>query len=258
MLSVAHQAAGLDILAQRIDRGHRGAPPARQIGRARLEERIGADEERVGPLARKVAKAASISPLVLALRSRSAARGSAPLPAPLVNMVSVVRSIGRIDEHGNRAACGTKLVQQPQPLCHQLSVEKIDAGGVAARPGEARDQAKLDRVVADAEDDRDRRGCGLGRQRRAGCRPRRSRPPGGEPDRPPAPAADRIALSPAVFDRRRSGPRRSRFIQALAERGHIARVGIGRRRARRKPITGIAGCCARAASGHAPPRRRAA
>ena len=27
---------------------------------------------------------------------------------------------------------------------------------------------------------------------------------------------------------------------------------------RRNPITGIAGCCARAASGHAPPRRRAA
>ena len=26
----------------------------------------------------------------------------------------------------------------------------------------------------------------------------------------------------------------------------------------RNPITGIAGCCARAATGHAPPRRRAA
>ena len=39
---------------------------------------------------------------------------------------------------------------------------------VAARPGEAGDKTKLDRVVADAEDDRDRRGRSFGRER-GGC-----------------------------------------------------------------------------------------
>ena len=41
--------------------------------------------------------------------------------------------------------------------------EKIDAGRIAARPGKAGDQTKLDRVFADAEDDRDRCGRSFGR-----------------------------------------------------------------------------------------------
>jgi hypothetical protein len=47
-------------------------------------------------------------------------------------------------------------VQQPQPLGHQLSSEKIDTGRVAARPGKAGDQTKFNRVFADAEDESDR------------------------------------------------------------------------------------------------------
>jgi hypothetical protein len=43
--------------------------------------------------------------------------------------------------------------------------KKIDAGHVAAWPGEAGDKTKLDRVFGDAEDDRDRRRCGFGRKR---------------------------------------------------------------------------------------------
>jgi len=49
-------------------------------------------------------------------------------------------------------------VQKTEPLGHELSKEKIETGGVAARPGEARHEAELDRVFGDAEDDRDRRG----------------------------------------------------------------------------------------------------
>src|SRR5207253_8393209 len=45
-----------------------------------------------------------------------------------------------------------------------LLVEIIDAGRVTARPGEAGDETKLDRVVTDAEDNRNRRGRGLGRE----------------------------------------------------------------------------------------------
>ena len=47
------------------------------------------------------------------------------------------------------------------------------------------------------------------------------------------------------------------FFQTFAERTQTLYVKL-RRSLPRNPITGIVGCCARAASGHAPPRRRAA
>jgi hypothetical protein len=47
-------------------------------------------------------------------------------------------------------------------------VKKIHARQVAARPGEVGDEPKPDRVYSDDEDDGDRRGCRLGRQRRSG------------------------------------------------------------------------------------------
>jgi hypothetical protein len=56
-------------------------------------------------------------------------------------------------------------MQEPQSLGQRLAGEKIDAGGVAAGPGKAGDKTVLDRVLTDGEDDRDRRGCGFGRER---------------------------------------------------------------------------------------------
>ena len=56
-------------------------------------------------------------------------------------------------------------MQEPQPLGHHLLDEKIDAGRVAARPSEAGDKTKPDRVFADAEHDRDRRRRSFGRER---------------------------------------------------------------------------------------------
>jgi hypothetical protein len=75
------------------------------------------------------------------------------------------RGIGRIDEHGHTGGPGHQLTQYLQPLCRQLVIEKIDAGQISTRPGETGDKAKLDRVFADDENDGDRRGCRLGRQR---------------------------------------------------------------------------------------------
>jgi hypothetical protein len=51
------------------------------------------------------------------------------------------------------------------PLGDYLKEEKIDARRVAARPGEARDRTKFDRIFTDAEDDRDRGGRSFGRER---------------------------------------------------------------------------------------------
>jgi hypothetical protein len=53
-------------------------------------------------------------------------------------------------------------VQKCQPLRIVLTREKIDPRQVSARPGEAGDKTELDRVFADAKDDRDGRGRSFG------------------------------------------------------------------------------------------------
>jgi hypothetical protein len=65
--------------------------------------------------------------------------------------------IGGIEEHSHASRSGHQRTQEFQPLCHQLGIEKIDPRQVAARPGEARDKTKRDRVFGYEEDDRDRR-----------------------------------------------------------------------------------------------------
>jgi hypothetical protein len=74
-------------------------------------------------------------------------------------------SIGRIDEDGNTNGLGHQVMQKMQPLGRQLRVKLIDAGHIAARPGETGDKTKPNRVFTDAEDDRDRRGFSFGRER---------------------------------------------------------------------------------------------
>ena len=132
---------------------------------APAEERPVAGDEQASSRSRTmVAKAASISRLLLALRTAICSPERA-------------RRIRRVSQRGLAIACwsgltstaianrlGHQLVQQPQPLRHHLGGEEINAGRIAARPGKAGDQAELDRVVASAEDDRDGRGCRLGRQ----------------------------------------------------------------------------------------------
>ena len=59
-----------------------------------------------------------------------------------------------------------------------------------------------------------------------------------------------LALCPAIFDHDVLAVDVARFVQALAKRGHVVAYAPGDALLR-NPITGIAGCCARAASGHA-------
>src|SRR5262249_61349952 len=63
-------------------------------------------------------------------------------------------------------------MKKPQPLGRHFLGEKVDAGRVAVRAGEVGDQTDPHRVLANAEDDRDRWGRGFGRERCrrvAGC-----------------------------------------------------------------------------------------
>ena len=223
----------------------------RQIGQLDApagEEGVGADEEGVGPLAHKVAKAASISRLVLALRTWICSPMARAAASTSLNVVSVLRSIGRIDEHGNTSCSGHQLTQEFQPLCHQLTTEKIDARQVAARPGEAGDKTKPDRVFADDEDDGDRRGCRLGRE----CR-RRGSERGDHGDLPANQFGRQrrqpidLTFGPAVFDRHVLALDIAGLLQALAECAQTVAQLVSGDVGLRNPITGIAGCCARAA-----------
>jgi hypothetical protein len=78
------------------------------------------------------------------------------------------RDIGWIDEHGNTSCSGHQFTQEFQPLCRQLIADEVDPRQIATGSGNAGDKAKPHRVFGHAKDDRDCRGCRLGRERRRG------------------------------------------------------------------------------------------
>ena len=141
-----------------------------------------------------------------------------------------IRSISWIDEHGHTGGCGHQRTQEFQPLCHQLSRDKIDPCQVAARPGEAGDKTKPDRVVANGEDDGDRRGCRLGRERHRGAFDRDdhgdlSANQFGRQRRQPI----ELIVGPAVFDRHVLALDIAALLQGLAKYAQIVRVRRVRR-----------------------------
>src|SRR5262249_23611426 len=72
--------------------------------------------------------------------------------------------IGRIDGHGKVRGPRQQLVQGAEPLSPDLHAHEADTGDVAARLVEAGDETSLDRIEAAAEDDRNGRGRGFGRE----------------------------------------------------------------------------------------------
>ena len=128
----------------------------------------------------------------------------------------------RVHERGNRRRLGHELPQQLQSLRPQHAAEKAHAGDVAARPVEAGDQALLDRVAAAPEDDRHRRGCGLGGERRIvvpddhGHRPAEQIGHQGR-------QSISLIVRRAILDRDVLALDEARVLQALPERGHDLR-----------------------------------
>jgi hypothetical protein len=104
--------------------------------------------------------------------------------------------------------------------------KKIDACRVAAGPGEAGDKTKLDRVFADAEDDRDRRGRSFGckRGKVAGWRGDNGHATTHEVSHEFRKAIE-LALQPVVLDRHVLPLDVAGFVEALAERGGKGRIG---------------------------------
>jgi hypothetical protein len=144
----------------------------------------------------------------------------------ICNWDSVDEALAGLRSTATRTALGTKSCRSRSR--RQLSIEKIDPGRVAARPGEAGDKTKPDRVIADTKDDRDRRGCSFGRQ----CGQIASRGDHGHLSANQVGHLRRqaivLALQPVVLDCHVLAFDGAGFVEAFAERGRIARVGIGR------------------------------
>src|SRR5262245_2518471 len=249
--SVAHQAADFGIFARPI--GGRERVTRRQedqLDTSADKKETTADENRVGSIARKCCEGRIDVPAGADIKGLDLQSHGARSRVH-VSQYGLGVCVRRIDEHGDATSCGYELAQEFHPFGYQLVAEKIDARRVAAGPGEAGDKAQPDRVFRDGKDDRDRRGCGLGRQRRVGTSGRDdhgdlSANQFGDQGRYPID----LILTPAVFDRDVLALDMAGILKTLAECAHTVRLCIGRTRVG-TPITGTAGRCARAASGHA-------
>ena len=166
------------------------------------------------------------------------------------------RSIGRIDEHGHTSGSGHQFAQEFQPLCRQLATKKLTP--VRLPPGRARLATRPSLTGSSAT------------RRRSGSSWSSPWPPTPQGEltvaaitatcrrtsRPPAPAADRFDSRPSGIRSPRCRLRQSRLPSVPAEI-RAASVNPSSDWALRNPITGIAVCCAPAASGHAAaPRER--
>jgi hypothetical protein len=144
-----------------------------------------------------------------------------------VSRLGLGKRIGRINESGNDGRRGHELVQHLQLLLGQLHAQRGHAGDVAARPIQAGDKANLDRVAPYRKDDRDRCGCGFGRDRRV-YGPGRS-----DHGDLATHQIDRqlwqsivLALRPVVYDRNIPAFDITSFAQALPEGGQTNNVRV--------------------------------
>ena len=129
-------------------------------------------------------------------------------------------------------ALGTSWRSSSSRFAPNTPLKKTHARDVAARPVEAGDEAVPDRVAPGREDDRHRRGCGLGRERRNGVPDDHGHRPAnqiGHQSRQPI----KLIFRRAIFDRDVLALDEACFLQALAERGHEVRR-VGERRAAEK------------------------
>ena len=143
---VAHQAAGRSKFAQRVDRWQRVAGCQRDnVFAPAGEECIGNDEKCVGALLGKRGENCVDLASVLALRIRSCCPMLRAAFCTSSNCSAASARVGFRSSSYQWSFCGTKFVQQFQSLCSESLSAKCHARNVAARPGEAGDEADFDR-----------------------------------------------------------------------------------------------------------------
>jgi hypothetical protein len=129
---------------------------------------------------------------------------------------AIVGSAG-LTNPATRVGCGHQRAQELQPLRRQLGREEIDAGRVAAWPGEARDKTEPDRVFGNEKHDGNRRGRLGGRQcrGRAACDDHVDAPANevGRQRRQPI----GLVLAPAIVDRDSLALDKAALLETLAK-----------------------------------------
>src|SRR5262245_35919897 len=124
-----------------------------------------------------------------------------------------------IDEHGNARGSRPQLTQEPKLLRRKFHRHEADTSDVAAGPVEVGDEAVPDRVAPGHKDDRHRRGCGLGCDRRRGIADDQGYLPAKKvryQKRQPS-----LILGRAVLDRNVPALDEACFLQALAQHSHV-------------------------------------
>ena len=187
-----------------------------------VEEGIGADEKRVGLELHQSAESGIDFALGaglqnLQLHGLRARRFSHPSDDPFGLHIVWVH------QHCDDAGLRNHLRKQLETLGCQFGHHHSDAGQVAARSRETRDEAALDRVPTADEDDRNRGGRVLCRSSRSDCvccdqvdvACNEVGGQGGQLIKP--------ALRPAIFDRNALSVHEAGFTQSLAESGHTRR-----------------------------------
>jgi len=144
----------------------------------------------------KVAKAASISRPVLALRTRICSPMVQAAPSSSFSVASAAGLSGLVST-ATRAVPGTSS-RKSSKFCVQLCSKRGDTCHVATRPRQAHHKTEGDRIFGDIEDDRDRGGCHLGGSGADSApRSRRSLRLVDELSAPPAPAVVRLDCLPS-------------------------------------------------------------
>jgi hypothetical protein len=141
----------------------------------------------------------------------------------------IALGIGRVHQHGYSLCRRHQLVQKLHALSHQLGGEEVDAGDIAAGSIEAGYEPLLHRVATHGENDGDRGGRCLGRERRgraARCDDHAHFAPheiGGQFGEPPV-----LALRPVELERDVLVDVVAALGEAFAESGHLRRPLGGR------------------------------
>ena len=128
------------------------------------EQRVGNDQQCVGSLSHRVAKA-GLDRAGSGMRSTSCCPMAEATDCTSVIADGVLRIIG-VDQNRKAGVAVQELVQKPELLCRKPHESGTDTGNVAAWSIEADDETSLDRVDADHEHDRNDGGRGLGSESR--------------------------------------------------------------------------------------------
>ena len=164
--AIAHQPARRDVLAQRINRGHRIAGRQRDdLVLATDQKAISRDDQGSGLAFGHRSKTRFNLPLVATGKNNEFSTKGARRRLQVFQLVLRV-GVGLVRQHRGDGDPGDQVIQQFQILRSEQREHRSNPGDVAGGPIDARYQARRDRIAPAQKNNRDPLGCGLCRQSR--------------------------------------------------------------------------------------------